>query len=159
MELSIKQKFFYFFPVLFCFCLPFGSLALSVVIALWTLASFFNINKEMCKAGFLNPKLILFYLFFFLTVFSALLSSNAEEGSFSVEVKLSFFLFPYLLFCFSWPVEILKRCIISFVSGCFFACLYLIIRAFVYTLNGHPEYFFYSLFSDLIHASYFAMYL
>ena len=159
MKVSLKQKLFYFFPVLFCFCLPFGSLLLSALIALWILTSFLNIDKEQLKKGFLNQKLILYYFFFFLTVISALFSSNIKEAGFSVEVKLTFFFFPYLFFCFKWPVEILKRCIISFVSGCFFACVYLITRAFLYALNGQSDYFFYSLFSDFIHASYFAMYL
>ena len=159
MEVSLKQKLFYFFPVLFCFCLPFGSIVLSGIIVLWVLSSFLNIEINQFKAGFFNQKLILFYLFFFLTVVSAFLSSNKVEGGFSVEVKLTFFFFPYLFFCFKWPLEILKRCIISFVSGCFFACLYLIARAFLYAFNGQPDYFFYTLFSDFIHASYFAMYL
>jgi len=159
MEIPLKQKLFYFFPVLFCFCLPFGSLVLSGLIVLWILSSFLNISKKELKAGFLNTKLIVFYAFFFLTVISALVSSNQEEAHFSVEVKLTFLFFPYLFFCFKWPIEILKHCVISFVSGCFFACLYLIARAFLYAFNGQPDYFFYSLFSDFIHASYFAMYL
>ncbi len=49
--------------------------------------------------------------------------------------------------------------VISFVSGCFFACVYLIVRALLYTINGKQDYFFYTLFSDFIHPSYFAMYL
>lgn len=159
MEVTLKQKLFYFFPVLFCFCLPFGSLVLSGLIILWILTSFLNINKQDLKQGFRNQKLILLYVFFFLTVISALFSSNIEEGGFNIEVKLTFFFFPYLFFCFKWPVDILKRCIISFVSGCFFACLYLIGRASLYAFNGQPDYFFYTLFSNFIHASYFAMYL
>ena len=66
---------------------------------------------------------------------------------------------PYYIFCFKWPVQIIKKCLVSFVSGCFFACMYLIGRATVFAFNGHPEHFFYTAFSDLIHASYFAMYL
>ncbi|MCC6369687.1 MAG: O-antigen ligase family protein [Bacteroidia bacterium] len=45
------------------------------------------------------------------------------------------------------------------MSGCFFACILLLARATYFAFNGHPEYFFYSSFSDFIHASYFAMYL
>lgn len=159
MEMSFKQKLFYFFPVLFCFCLPFGYLFLSGIIALWTFTSFFNIDKVQLKKGLMNKQLFLLYAFFLITSVSAALSSNKEEAVFSLEVKLAFILFPYLFFCFKWPLEILRRCIISFVSGCFFACLYLIGRAFLYAFNGQPDYFFYSLFSDFIHASYFAMYL
>ncbi|PBQ30742.1 hypothetical protein CNR22_02785 [Sphingobacteriaceae bacterium] len=159
MEVTFKQKLFYFFPVLFCFCLPFGSLVLSLLAALWFLSSFLNIDKQTLKKGFMNRKLILLFSFFFLTVASALLSENKVEAGFSIEIKLTFFIFPYLFFCFKWPVEILKRCVVAFVSGCFFACLYLIARAFLYAFNGQSDYFFYSLFSDFIHASYFAMYL
>jgi O-antigen ligase len=159
MEFSLKQKLFYFFPVLFCFCLPFGSLLLSGLIVLWTLISFFNIETGQLRRGFSNKNLWILYIFFVLTAVSALFSSNKAEALFSIEIKLSFLLFPYLLFCFKWPTDILRRCVISFVSGCFFACLYLIARAFLYAFNGQPDYFFYSLFSDFIHASYFAMYL
>ncbi|WP_317898210.1 O-antigen ligase family protein [Aurantibacillus circumpalustris] len=157
--MTLKQNFFYFFPVLFCFCLPFGSIVLGALVVFWIIASFFNLNVSQLKRGFSNPKLILFYLFFFLTVISALISSNKAEAGFSVEVKLTFFFFPYLFFCFEWPVEILKRCVISFVSGCFFASLYLIFRAFLFAADGQPEYFFYTLFSYFIHVSYFTMYL
>ncbi|MES2678301.1 MAG: O-antigen ligase family protein [Bacteroidota bacterium] len=159
MQLPLKQKLFYFFPVLFCFSLPFGSRLLSVIVACWTIVSFFNIQKADIKQGFKNTSLWLLFLFFIITVISALFSENREEGLFGIEVKLSVLLFPWLLFCFAWPTEILKRCVVAFVSGCFFACVYLITRAFYYSFNGQPEYFFYSLFSDLIHASYFAMYL
>ncbi len=159
MVIPFKQKLFYFFPVLFCFCLPFGSIVLSALVAMWTLVSFFNMERSQLKKGLLNINLQILWLFFLITVVSALTSSNKTEGGFSIEVKLTFMLFPYLFFCFKWPLDILKRCIISFVSGCFFACLYLIARAFLYAVNGQPDYFFYSLFSDFIHASYFAMYL
>ncbi len=159
MEMSLKQKLFYFFPVLFCFCLPFGSLTLSVIIAFWTIASFFNLDKTQLKNGFLNKNAWLLLLFYLSTILSAIFSKNKTEAFSAMEVKMSFFFFPYLMFCFKWPIDILRRCVISFVSGCFFACLYLIGRAFVFSMNGQPEYFFYTLFSDLIHASYFAMYL
>lgn len=159
MEFPLKQKLFYFFPVVFCFCLPFGSRITSIIIALWTFLSFFNINFDQFKRGLAHRNLLTLVFFFLLTLISAFLSDNKQEGLFGVEVKLSLLLFPYLFFCFQWPVQILKRCVVSFVSGCFFASIYLIGRAFFYSLNGHPEFFFYTLFSDLIHASYFAMYL
>lgn len=159
MNISLRQKLFYFFPVLLCFCLPFGSLLLSGIVTTWFVYSFFCIDKEQFKKGIRNKFFIVPVLFFFLTLISALLSKNKEEALFSIEIKLTLLIFPFLFFCFKWPLDILKRCVISFVSGCFFACLYLIARAFTYASNGQSEYFFYSLFSDFIHASYFAMYL
>jgi O-antigen ligase len=158
-ELTIKQKLFYVFPVLFCFCLPFGGLLLSALVIGWVVTSLFNLKELFIVKGFRNSTLMLMFLFFIMTALSALFSKNKNEALFSIEVKLSMIFFPYLLFCFNWPVIILKRCLIAFVSGCFFACVYLILRAGSFALQGHSEYFFYTLFSDLIHTSYFSMYL
>jgi hypothetical protein len=97
MNLTIKQRLFYFFPVLFCFCLPFGSLVLSGLVVLWTVTSFFNIDKEQLKKGLSNKNFWWIVSFFLLTALSALFSSNKSEGGFSVEVKMSFLLLPFLL--------------------------------------------------------------
>lgn len=159
MNLTLKQRLFYFFPALFCFCLPFGSLVLSGLVVLWTVTSFFNIDKEQFKTGIKNKNLWWLLAFFFLTAISALFSTNKTEASFNVEIKMSFLVFPYLFFCFKWPPQIIKRCLVSFISGCFFACMILILRSTYYAFTGHAEYFFYTQFSVFIHASYFAMYL
>ncbi|MBA3682660.1 MAG: O-antigen ligase family protein [Bacteroidetes bacterium] len=159
MNLTLKQRLFYFFPTLFCFCLPFGSLVLSGLVVLWTVTSFFNIDKVQFRKGLKDKNLWWSFAFFFLTIISASFSSNKTEAAFSIEIKMSFLVFPYLFFCFKWPIQIIKRCLVSFVSGCFFACLVLIVRAAYYAFNGHAEYFFYTQFSVFIHASYFAMYL
>lgn len=159
MQVSFKQRLFYFFPVLFCFCLPFGSLFLSAIIVLWTIVSFFNIDFQQLKLGARRLDFRLFYLFFLLTLVSALMSQHREDSIFAIEIKMTFILFPYILFCFKWPVEILRRCVISFVSGCFFASVYLIIRASFYAMQGDTSYFYYTMFSDFIHTSSFAMYL
>jgi O-antigen ligase len=156
---NTMQKLFYFFPVLLCFCLPFGTLLLSAIVVLWGITSFFNIRKADLAAGLRHPALWLSWAFFLATVVSAAFSENRDEALFSIEVKMSFLVFPYFFFCFSWPLGILKRMVVAFVSGCFFACLYLIARALFYTAQGQPEYLFYTLFSDFIHASYFSMYL
>ncbi|MEO6302825.1 MAG: O-antigen ligase family protein [Bacteroidia bacterium] len=159
MNSTLKQRLFYFFPMVLCFCFPFGSRLLSGIIILWTVASLFNIDKEQLKRGIRNKHFWWLLAFFIYTLISALFSNNKHEASFSVEIKMCFLLFPFLFFCFKWPVPIIKRCIVSFVSGCFFACLALIVRACYYATLGHPEYFFYTNFSVFIHASYFAMYL
>lgn len=159
MELPLRKKLFYFFPVLFCFCLPFGSLLLSAIIALWTASALFNLELVQLKKGARSSTFWLCLLFFVLTALSAFFSSNRKDALFAVEIKMTFVLFPFLIFCFYWPPEILKRCVIAFVSGCFFACIYLIVRASLYAMEGNTAYFYYTLFSDFIHTSSFAMYL
>jgi O-antigen ligase len=162
-QYSFKQNLFYFFPILFCFLLPFGSILdrqlLSLVIVFWGLSAFLNINAEDIKRGLRNHNFLLMIVFFVLTCVSAAASHNTREGATSIEYKLGFLFIPYFFFCFTWPVAILKRCMVSFVSGCLFAALILIVRAFYFYLHGRPEYFFYTSFSYFIHASYFSMYL
>lgn len=162
MKLLLREylyKLFYLFPMVFCFCLPFGTIYISPLIFFWTLTSFLVIEKKQWIKGLKSKAFLAFLLFFLLTVISAWLSQNKAEAAFSMEVKMTCVLFPYLLFCFRWPYDVLKRCIVSFVSGCFFASVYLILRAVNYAFNGQPEYFFYTKFSYFIHSSYFAMYL
>jgi O-antigen ligase len=125
----------------------------------WTLVSFFNVNKEEVVNGIKNKSSWVLLAFFLWTLVSAFFSDDVSERGFTIEVKMTFLIFPFLLFCFHWPLAILRRCVIAFVSGCFFASLYLILRAFSYALGGDSDYFFYTMFSDFIHASYFSMYL
>lgn len=158
-QITIKDRIFWFFPVLFCFCLPFGSLLLSGMIVLWTISSFFVIKKEQLLKGIKNPWFLLLTGFLLVTSISALFSSNKSEALFNIENKLSFILFPYLIFCFDWNSQILKKCVTSFVSGNFFACLFLIIRAFYFYLQGVHDSFFYNQFSYFVHPSSFSMYL
>ncbi len=160
MNLTFKQRLFYFFPTLFCFCLPFGSLVLSALIVFWVIVSLINIDKEQFKKGIVNKNLWWLLALFIYTVISALFSHNKQEAGFSIEIKMSFLLLPFLFYCYKWPIQIIKRCLVSFISGCFFACLALIARAgYYYFSTGQTEYFFYTQFSVFIHASYFAMYL
>lgn len=159
MILSLKRKIFYLFPVLFCFCFPFGFRILSPILMAWLFLSFFNWDLVNIRKGLFNRNLLFLAAFFGLTVLSSFLSDNHIEASIAIEIKLSFILFPYLMFCFEWPLNILRRCLVGFVSGCFFACLYLIARATFFAYEGHSEYFTYTYFSDFIHASYFSMYL
>lgn len=158
-KMELKNRLLYFFPLLFSFCLPFGTLFLSHIIIIWCLFSFINIEIQELKKGLLNKNLQLCFLFFFITILSAIISDNKVESLFSIEIKLSFFILPYLFFCFRWPIGLIKKCFISFVTGCFFACIYLIIRAIIYKYNNHSEYLFYSLFSKFLHTAYFSMYL
>jgi len=159
MIISLKRKIFYLFPVLFCFCFPFGFKILSPILMAWLLLSFFNWDLVNIRKGLFNRNLLFLVSFFGLTVLSSFLSDNHIEAGIAIEIKLSFILFPYLMFCFEWPLNILRRCLVGFVSGCFFACLYLIARASFFAYEGHSEYFTYTFFSDFIHASYFSMYL
>lgn len=149
---------FYFFPVIIAFLLPFGNAITSPVIALWFVVSFFSF-KQLYQGDWRNLWFISAIIFFFISLISNFLFFNPNDPLSAVEVKLTFLLFPFLFFLFKYDKEVAKRIIIGFVSGCMFACLICITRAFVYLFKGQSGYFYYSNFSYFMHSSYFAMYL
>jgi O-antigen ligase len=159
MKVTFFKQVFYAFPVLFCFMLPFGGLILSGIIIAWLILSIFNLKDSKLQLGIKNIQFKLLCLFFISTCVSAFFSYNSSEALTSIEIKFSFIIFPWLFFCFEYPISILKKCLIGFVSGCFFACIILLGRAAFYAFNGQSEYFFYTSFSAFLHPSYFAMYL
>lgn len=159
MKISFPQQVFWSMPILFAFLLPFGGILLSIVIMFWLLLSFFYTKRLAVSEGLKKKAFWLPVLFFVFTCVSAALSNNHKEAAVAIEIKLSFILLPWLFCCFAYPTHVIKRALIAFVSGNFFACVYLLLRASVYAFQGGTEYFFYTKFSDFIHASYFSMYL
>lgn len=153
------QRLLYLFPVLLAFLIPFGSVMLSWIIALWSIVAIGNYKSfsiRKIKAGF---SFWLLPLFFGMTVLSALQHGPPAEQSAAIEIKLSFLLFPFLFGGFVYPAAVIKRTLMAFVSGCFFATVFLLLRALYYSLQGDFSHFFYTDFSAFIHASYFSMYL
>lgn len=110
-------------------------------------------------SGLKNPWFLIMVFFLLLHIISGLLSQNKQEGLTGVETKLSFLAFPYFLFLFNINDSIVKRSVIAFVTGCFFALMICIVRATYIYLTGGGNEFFYNLFSVLIHAGYFSMYM
>ncbi len=144
--------------MLLAFCLPFGGYALSYLIVVWLLLSLFAVNNTKLISGIKQLPFIVSVLFFLLTVTSAIWKGGPDRWS-SIEVKLSFIIFPYLFYCFDYPIAIVKRMMVAFVSGNFFAGLLLLIRGTYYALQNQPEYLTYSGFSTFIHTAYFSLYL
>lgn len=138
--------------------MPFGGYALSYIIVAWLALSLFAIDKKKWLNGIKQLPFIFSVLFFLLTVLSAIWKGGPEKWS-SIEIKLSFIIFPYLFYCFNYPLSIVKRILVAFVSGNFFAGLLLLIRGTYYALQHQTEYLTYSGFSNFIHTAYFALYL
>lgn len=155
---KISEIAFNFLPVLFAFLMPFGG-SLSVLLILWFIASWFCFDKERFKRGFSNKWFLCLVLFFVLHCVSGFMSGNLQEGISGIERKLSFLAFPYFFFLFDIKPDTIRRMVVAFVSGCFFALLACIIRAgYIYFSTGENE-FFYNLFSVFLHSSCFSMYM
>ena len=158
-HLPLQQRVLFVFPTLLAFLMPFGSAVLSWVIVFWTFVALMNYKLFKLQKFTRSIWFWSMPVFFVFTVVSAFFSNTISERGIAIEVKLSFVLFPFLFGGFSYPLDVLKRSAMAFVSGSFFAMIFLLARATYYTLQGESGYFYYTQFAGLMHASYFAMYL
>lgn len=138
--------------------MPFGVMVGPFVI-LWFVSSWFVFDKVKFISGWKNPWFILMIAFLLLHCVSGVLSDNKTEGLTGIETKLSFLAFPYFFFLFNMKDGTVKRMLIAFVSGCFFSLIICLARATYIYFNSGVNEFFYNLFSVLIHAGYFSMYM
>ncbi len=128
-------------------------------VILWFISSWFLFDKEKFLSGLKKSWFLLMFAFLLLHCVSGLLSDNKTEGLSSIEVKLSFLAFPYFFFLYGLSNDTVKRMVVAFVSGCFFALLFCLLRASYIYIGGGENEFFYNKFSVLIHAGYFSMYM
>lgn len=138
--------------------MPYG-IVVGPLVLTWLASSWLLFDKERFFSGLKNPWFILMFGFLILHCISAFFSANKHEASTAIEVKLSFLAFPYFFFLYKIKDSTVKRMAIAFVTGCFFALMICLVRAtYIYFTTGQNE-FFYNLFSVLIHAGYFSMYM
>jgi O-antigen ligase len=144
--------------VLIFFLMPYG-IVVGPLVLTWFASSWLLFDKKRFFSGLKNPWFILMFGFLVLHCISAFFSHNKHEASTAIEVKLSFLAFPYFFFLYKIKDSTVKRMAIAFVTGCFFALMICLVRAtYIYFASGQNE-FFYNLFSVLIHAGYFSMYM
>lgn len=149
----------YSFPYLLTFLLPFG-INYAPLLILWTTTYLlFGNPLHGFKQVFRNPWTYALLAFFCLHVAGYWLSVNKAEALTSIEVKLSFFAFPLLIFCVDYEELNIKKIIIAFVSGCLISVIFCVFKASYTYLFEHTNTFFYSDFSYFLHPSYLAMYL
>jgi O-antigen ligase len=140
------------------FLLPFN-FVISILIGL-ALAGFVFFGNQ--KEGFtrlFSAKWTYFFLsFFFLHVIAYFFSENKREAMSAIEIKLSFLVFPLLLFTQEINRTSLRTIGRCFALGVLSVSLINIGRAFYYFLIEHDSsHLFYSSFSFFMHPSYFAM--
>ena len=159
-----KFKHIYFsagynIPLIISFLLPFG-INYAIFIIMWAVCFFaFDDVKKGLQRMTQNTWSYVLLLFFFIHVLSYFFSINKTDALNAIEIKLSFFAFPVLIYSSNYNDIQIKKIIISFVSGCVLVSVINIFRAcFLYFFQDFNA-FFYSEFSYFMHPSYFAMYL
>lgn len=156
---SIYANSGYNIPYVIVFLLPFG-LNLSSVYLFWSLCFFIlDDYKTGLKQVLKNKWSYVFFLFFIIHVLGYFFSNNKADALNSIEIKIGFFAFPFLLFSSKYNEFQLKKILISFISGCLIATFICLLRASYLKVFEHVDAFFYSEFTYFMHPSYFAMYL
>lgn len=149
----------YNLPLLIAFVLPFG-INYAIFIIIWVLCFFmFGDVKTGTRLVFKNKWSYVLLAFFFIHAIGYFFSINKSGALSAIEIKLSFLVFPFLVFASNYTETQVKKIIISFVSGCVLVCLIDIFRAFYLYLFEDFNAFFYTEFSFFMHPGYFAMYL
>lgn len=153
---SIKNNFLLFIA----FTLPLNKSLLPIIIVITMLLWIIEGNFQAKFQNLKNPYFFISIVLYLLHIVGLLYTNDLKSGTFDLEQKLSLALFPILFFSGSeidqhHQLKILR----SFIYGCALAGLICLVNAFYkYYISGEANYFFYSQFSVITHASYFAMY-
>ena len=149
----------YNLPLLIAFFLPFG-INYAIFIIFWAVCFFaFDDVKAGMTRVFKNKWTYILFAFFFIHSVGYFFSANKSGALSAIEIKLSFFAFPILIFSSGYNELQVKKIVISFISGCVLVSVIDIFRAFYLYFFEDFNAFFYTEFSFFMHPSYFAMYL
>lgn len=146
------------------FFLPIHKKIVVLLFLVWGILSiigFFFTNRE--TKPYRNLKFILLLPFFYLIhVLGLIYSNNLGDGLFNLEVKLSMFILPLMLFFTfrNYSENIQKNVIRAFVIGSLAAVLInLTISLYSFSKTGKTDEFIYSGVSHFFHVSYMSLYI
>lgn len=105
------------------------------------------------------PVLLAIVLFYVLHAIALLYTRNLNEGLFSLEIKISLFIFPLVFYSVSFSRGHIHFFVKAFIAGCLLCCALCLGRAAWMWLSARENYFYYSLLGWFQHPSYLAMYL
>lgn len=95
-----------------------------------------------------------------LHVLSLSYSENMHYAMKDLETKLSFLVFPLLVFTSSLTPKQIRLIFFSFTAGCLVACMICLAKAIGwYQYNHNMKYFLYTTYSQFMHVTYFSIYL
>ncbi len=156
-----KDQMLVWLQLLFVFFLPLWQQVSVLCIILMLLLSLLTGGMKDSLILFSKDKVLwLFVVFFIAHVFGMLYSENTKYGSFDLQLKLSYILFPLLLTSVFLPGSGFQKIKRSFVAGNTLAALVCLVLAIVaYIQDGSFSHFFYIDYSRFLHTTYFSMYL
>lgn len=155
------KKITYIIILLIAFFFPVSKSVIPVLITVALIFSFFNNSfLQTIKVGFSRNTAILLILNYLLIAISLFWSDNLKAGFFDMEVKMSMLLFPVIFLNYGrFNIDEFKQVLHYFIIGNVVASVMCLGDAAYLTYKNQESYFYYSRFSEIIHPSYFAMYL
>jgi O-antigen ligase len=157
-DLSLKKAMVVLLTLV-AFFLPFKFLVnVFIVLSLvaWLLSNPF---KKLFTKNRYTKVLIAILLFYLLHSFALLYTNNMQEGLFSLEIKISMFIFPLLFYTEEFSQKQSHFFLKSFIAGTLLCCLACLIRAVFMYLRTNESHFYYEGFSWFQHPSYLSMYV
>ena len=159
-EKFLKEGFFILVIAAFLLIMPFALKTISLLIALMVGIATYHLLTKTRKFNSSNL-LIGFVLFYLLHLIGVLFSSNRNEAWFDLEVKMSFFIFPFIIMV-EW--ELIKKyktqILLFFVISVLLVMLIdWTIAIFNYIEISDIKVFYYEKLSAFMHPSYFGMYI
>ncbi len=103
--------------------------------------------------------LLVIVIFYALHALALVYTKNKQEGFFSLEIKISLFVFPLIFYSLDYTAKQNKFLLKNFVSGCLLCSLLCIGHASFISFSENKNYFFYQDLSWFQHPSYLSMYL
>lgn len=112
------------------------------------------------KYIFSNKLNALFISWYLVHLFGLLYSTNLHYGFADIQTKLSYLLFPLLVFSAGLSVKQIRIISYAFALGCFIACFICLLKALGwYGYNQDAKHFVYMSYSKFLHPTYFSFYL
>lgn len=152
-------KYHYLFPLVIAFVMPFD-IPYAPIIAIWLITFFLfeNIKNKIINVVS-NKWLWLLWIFFMIHFLGCLFSLNKKEAVWNLEIRLVFFILPFLILNTDYKYSEIKKIFIAFIFSSVLITIACFNNAFhqLYYMNDYS--FYYSKFTHYMHPSYYSMYL
>ncbi len=145
------------------FLIPVSRKAVLLFLLLYALNWLFlqNYKEKFYLIKLRNREILIFTSLYLFYVLSLLWSANLGAGLFDLQVKLSLFLIPIILFSEKVLEKKTRDSVLkSYIAGCIFSVIYCFINSLILYFQTHStESFVYIQFSVLFHPTYFSLFL
>jgi len=154
--LSKINQLHYYLTFCLVFLLPFHKRLILIVLFLWITTGLFSIKRQSFSK--ISIYVLILPIFYLLHIISVFWSDNLNAAFFDLEVKLSLFIVPFIVWFNKDKYQQTSQQIIKFYFlGCLLSAIFLFSRAFYFYSSG-GVFYSYSLFSYFHHAGYVSMY-